>query len=94
MKRTFSTLLLVVALLIIASVPAGANGSGVDDLRGQWVFAWTLQDGTKQPPLTLYINDIGPGIKPLPRHWLFALPGERRAAPLSLSALYHPTENT
>jgi hypothetical protein len=96
MKRTILSLLLVLALLAIGSVPTDAKGNGVDDLRGKWVFNWTFVDGTKQPPLELYVNDIGPGSGEsayLASGCMRTL-ASRAMMPLSLSAVYHPVENT
>lgn len=58
--KTLSTITVLI-LLAIAIVPVDAKGNGVDDLRGQWIFTWTLEDGSQPPALKLYINDIRPG---------------------------------
>jgi hypothetical protein len=96
MNRTILSLLLVLTLLAIGSAPADAKGNGVDDLRGKWVYNWTLNDGTKEPPLELYVNDIGPGTG---ENAYLASGCMRTVAsgammPLSLAAVYHPVENT
>lgn len=95
MKPKILSLILVLVLLVIASVPAGAKGNGVDDLRGQWIFTWTLEDGSQPPALKLYINDIGPGTgeNAYLASGCMRSPETGALMPLSLSALYQPAEN-
>ena len=61
MNKKVVTFSIITLLLILSSITASAKGNGVDDLRGQWVFEWTFMDGETPPPLTLFINNIGPG---------------------------------
>jgi hypothetical protein len=95
MKPKIISLILVLVLLTIPSVPAGAKSNGVDDLRGQWIFNWRLEDGSQPPALKLYINDFGPGTgeNAYLASGCLRSPETGALMPLSLSALYHPAEN-
>lgn len=97
MKKKGVALLIVILLLVLPTITAGAkNSNGVDDLRGQWVFAWTLEWGETPLPLHLFVNDIEPGQEP--NTYLAAgcmrSPYSGAMMPLSLSAEYNPTNNT
>lgn len=95
MHRKIIGFILLVCLLGGWSGPAAANGNGVDDLRGQWIFNWVPDDGSQPPVLKLYINDIGPGAEENAylASGCMRSPESGALMPLSLLAVYNPDEN-
>jgi hypothetical protein len=89
----FSTIIL---LLILPNITAGAMSNGVDDLRGQWIFNWTLESGETPLPLHLFVNDIQSS--QIPNTYLAAgcmlSPYSGGMMPLALTAVYDSEANT
>jgi hypothetical protein len=54
----------ILLLLVLPVISAGAADQGVSNLRGQWILNWTLDDGFQPLPLYLLINDVQPGDAP------------------------------
>jgi hypothetical protein len=96
MKKKSVICLFIILILLLPNISATAKNITENDLRGQWVFTWTLEDGETPSPLILYVNNIQPGQEA--NTYLAAgcmlSPNTDAMYPLALWATYSPAENT
>ena len=91
MKKKIIGCLLIFSLIILPSMTAAGNSSGVVDLRGQWIFNWTIESGETPLPFLIYINNVVPSQE---ANNIFLAAGCMKSPylenifPLSLSAVY------
>lgn len=93
MKKRFIGFLVILSLIILPGMTAAASSSGVDDLRGQWVFAWTIDSGETPLPFLIFINRIVPSQADTNTYLASGCmksPYLENIFPLSLSAVYDP----
>jgi hypothetical protein len=94
MKKRIVVCLVILSLIILPSTTAFVKSNGVDDLRGQWGFYWTLDTGETPDPFLIFINTIVPN-QEVNNGFLAAgcmqSPYLETFYPLSLSAIYDPT---
>jgi len=87
---------MIILLLLVPVISAGAADQGVNNLRGQWIFNWTLTDGSTPLPLQLLVTDVQSGAEP--NQFLAAgcmrSPYSGAIMPLALQATYDPLLST
>jgi len=86
---------ILILLFLFVFMTACADTQSVNELRGQWVLNWTLEDGRPLETLHLFLNDFQPDQET--NTYLVAgcmrSPTSDKMMPLALQAVYHPADN-
>ncbi len=95
MQMSLKKSILLMLPFLFGFMTACSDTKGVNELRGQWLLDWALEDGDPLETLHLYLNDFQPDqeINSYIAAGCMHSPISNRMMPVALKAIYYPADN-